>query len=415
MLGLWLWASTAFAQSIDQQISRLISFGQFEAAKELLDASSPDAVDSLFFLGRIQKAIQQYELAATTFREILHRNPLHLNAKRELAHTLLLMEQFGESSSQFRELLRIDDNEAMRSGYRKFLSIIERSKPAGVNFQFALMPSTNVNSGTYNTVFDSDIGEFVIDPSNQIESGLGIQLGLSGFLRHMVSAQDRLQLNWAMSGIRYNVDGYDSESAQLSLAFSHNTQNTQWNLEPFGRYTWQQDGSDRSSFGAKFALQHQVSPKDTVSLSLLQEFRSYLSSEYQSGPFSRVDVAVAHQFGSNFNAKFGIRGEIFHPQADHLQFASYSAFAGIQKAWDNGTSVALGYRHGRRNFAGDFPLTSSARMDTFSSIGLSISNSRINVAGTSPTLSCSLRTNRSNVAFFDYGVTACQIGFSREF
>lgn len=223
--------SSAEAQSVDQKISRLINIGQIEAAQELLEASDPTEIDGLFFIGRILKTSQLYEKAVQVFEEILRREPLHLNAKRELAHTLLLSRQFRIAETRFRELLRDDNNEIMQSGYRRFLDVIENNKISGVNLQFSLLPSSNINKGTSNTIFDSEIGEFVIDPSMQVESGVGVQVEVSGIFRPLITAKSRVQLGWSVSGIKYDNDSYDSLSGQLSLSYLENSPTGHWSLE----------------------------------------------------------------------------------------------------------------------------------------------------------------------------------------
>lgn len=175
--GMIFIGSMAFAQNAESPgISRLISTGQIEAARIVLEAQSPSEADRLFFEGRVLKAQRKFPEAIRVFRQVLQIDPNYINARRELAHTLLLNRDYGPAEYHFDALLQIDQNEQMRDGYRGFLNVIEQNKPVGFSGYFSLLPSTNVNRGTANTVFDTTLGQFVIDPNSQAESGVGVQL-----------------------------------------------------------------------------------------------------------------------------------------------------------------------------------------------------------------------------------------------
>ncbi|MBL4806697.1 MAG: DUF560 domain-containing protein [Rhodobacteraceae bacterium] len=413
--GIYFSSVPLAAQNVDRQISQLINTGQLEAARELLNVSNPSEIDRLFFSGRIYKILQQYPQAIAIFREILRRAPNHINAQRELAHTLLFAGEYREAGTRFSDLVRIDPNVSMRNGYRRFLRTIEQNKPAGISAQFSLLPTTNINSGTYNHVFSTGIGDFVIDQSAQGTSGIGVRLGISGFFRKTVSAQNQTQLNWGISGTAYDVEGYGSVAGRLSLAFSHKAPNVQWTVEPFGRYTWNASGSENGAVGLRFAMQKKLSPQDGLAFSTSFEYRTFPGREYQNGPFISVSLSEIHQFGSGLSISSGLRGEFSRPEAAHLQFDSLTLFSDIAKSWENGTNTSLGAQFGVRNFVGVYPLTSSPRADTFSRVSMSISNDRIQVFSIVPKLSCALSSNQSNVAFFDYFVADCQIAFTQLF
>ena len=140
---------TAFAQYNDtSNISRLISTGQIEAARIALEAEDPSQADRVFFEARILKAQGRLPEAINAFRQVLQIDPNYINARRELAHTLLLNRDYGPSRFHFLQLLKIDPNDQMRNGYREFINVIDQRKPVGFSGYFSILPSTNVNRGT---------------------------------------------------------------------------------------------------------------------------------------------------------------------------------------------------------------------------------------------------------------------------
>ena len=203
MLSALIWAGSftvcgaTLAQSPDESnISRLISTGQVEAARIALEVQNPSQADRVFFDGRILKAQRRFPEAINAFRQVLQIDPNYINARRELAHTLLLNRDYGRARFHFEELLKIDQNDQMRDGYRGFLNVMDQNKPIGFSGYFSILPSSNVNRGTTNIVFDTNLGQFVIDPNSQAESGVGVQLGFSGYFRHLTSPTSRISLNW---------------------------------------------------------------------------------------------------------------------------------------------------------------------------------------------------------------------------
>lgn len=393
----------------------MISLGQISAAETRLEHSNPTEIDRLFFQGQVLKASGDFQRAIDIFREVLIRNPQHLNARRELAHTLLLAEQYDAARSNFRRLLEIDPNETMRNGYSNFLTVIAKKKPAGISGYFALRPSTNINRGTDNTYFDTELGQFVISPENRVESGIGYQLGVSGYFRRPLTAESRLVLNWGLTDTVYEADKYDNAVGTLSLTYEKTTGLGGWALSPYAIYTWNNSADDFQTVGARFSLKQRVSREMRVSIDLRHEFRDFASQNYQDGAFNSGQLGIAYQVTPRVSINAGFDVDQSRPAAPHLQYDGFKAFAGITNSWASGLSASFGLEFGQRDYVGDFPLTTSPRRDSFYGIKLSIQNAQINYAGFTPRLSCSYTNNRSNVALYDYSATDCQMTISREF
>ena len=401
--------------SAAQSISQLINKGHIEAAQRQLEQSNPSDIDRLFFRGQVLKATRHFAQAVTVFREILRQDPQHLNARRELAHTLLLAGQYDTAKFHFDQLLEIDRNEAMRGGYSHFLNVIAQNKPVGISGYFAMLPSTNINRGTNNTVFDTTLGRFVIDPNAQAASGVGIGLGASGYFRHLMTPQSRLVLNWGLSGIRYDDSSYNSATGIVSVSYEQITDKGRWLLTPYTRYTWREDDAGGRANGLRFSLDQRVSNENRIGFSLSHEYRSYPEESYRDGGFTSARINLHHQINPSLSLNGGVGIERSTPNAAHLRYGAYKLFGGLSKAWKGGLHTSFGIEAGRRDFVGIYPLTTSPRDDAFYGLKFSTHNTRINYAGFTPRLSCFYVNNRSNVAFYDYTATECQMTLSRNF
>ena len=289
----------------DSAISRLISAGQFEAAQTALEAGNPTETDRLFFAGRILKAQGRFQEAIDVFREILRLDPDYINARRELAHTLLLNRDYGPAEYHFETLLRIDRNDRMRGGYRRFLDVIHRNRPVSVSGHFSLLPSTNVNRGTDNTAFDTVFGRFVIDDEGRTDSGVGIQAGLSGHFRNPTSSKGRMALHWSVSGIRYEDERYDSDTGSISISHERAVQSGIWSISPYIRGTWRADDADNDAKGLRFGIAHRPDALHQLDFSLAREYRSYPLQDYRNGTFSTMSFRLSRQISPSQSISVG--------------------------------------------------------------------------------------------------------------
>lgn len=416
LAGSFALCGTAFAQDADNpSVSWLISTGQLEAARAALEAENPSQADRVFFEARILKAQRRFPEAIRAFRQVLQIDPNYINARRELAHTLLLNRDYGPARFHFDELLRIDQNDQMRDGYRGFLNVIDQNKPVGFSGYFSILPSTNVNRGTTNTVFDTNLGQFVIDPNSQAESGVGVQLGFSGYFRHLTSPTSRISLNWGVSGTRYEEERYNSAVGNLAVSYEQITQSGSWFVSPYFRKTWREDDADNDAHGLRFGLTHRLNDQNRLGFSFSHEYRDYAVQDYQDGTFASASVSLSHQINPSLSISGGIGFERSAPEAEHLQYDGGKLFAELSKAWEGGLQTSFGIEYGIRDYVGDYPLTSSPRDDDFYKISIGVQHSRIDIQGFTPRLSCSHTVNQSNVAFYDFNATECQATISRNF
>lgn len=380
-----------------------------------MESQNPSRADRVFFDGLVLKAHRRYNQAIHAFRHVLQIDPNYINARRELAHTLLISRNYGPARFHFEELLKIDRNDKMRDGYRGFLNVIDQNKPNGISGYFSFLPSTNINRGTTNTVFDTNLGQFVIDPNSQATSGVGIQMGVSGYFRRLTSPTSRISLNWGLSGIRYEERIYNSTTANLAIAYEKVTRSGRWSVSPFVRKTWREDAASNTARGIGFDTGHRLNGRSRLNFSGSLERRDFADQGYQNGMFSTASISLSHQITPSLSVSGGFGFERSTPQAEHLQYNGRKIFTNFSKAWEGGLQTSFGVEYGQRAYVGEYPLTSAPRDDDFYKINFGVLHSKIDIQGFSPRLSCSHNLNRSNVAFYDYTTTECQAVISRNF
>lgn len=407
--------SGALAQNTDLEISRLINRGQFAAALQVLTESSPSQTDTLFFQARIDKARGQYSAAIVKLNEVLRRSPNHLNAKRELAHTLLLSARFNAAATQFRALLDVDQNPTMRAGYVQFLTTIENTKPVGFSGFVTLKPTSNLNNGTQNTRFDTFLGQVVIDESSRAVSGVGLQAGISGYFRYPVGQGNRMVLDWSASGTRYKNAAFNSDATNISLQFEHPFRTGQIQLGPYWRRGFRSGDISQDTSGFALNTDIRLSQDYSLNANFTTEYRLHPTKPHLDGTLDAGRVTIKRVVSDSLSVSGGISASTSRPESAHLQYDSLGVNVAVAKTWQSGIRTSVGLNIGTREFVGPYPLTFTPRADSFFSVNLSVQDPAISYAGFSPKVGCSYTQNRSNVAFFDYDTTACQLSFTRSF
>ena len=417
-VGCILCGGAAFAQQSGEPDASN-GAGRDGGTPEAAESQYSTEADRLFFVGRALKAGGRFPEAIKVFRDVLRLEPNYINARRELAHTLLLDRDFGPAEFHFRELLRIDRNEAMRRSYRRFLNIIDQERPVGVSGYFSIVPSTNVNRGTDNTSLVSNIQGMAttgtISESSRRRSGTGVSFGVSGYFRAPSGPTSRLSLNWGLSGVRYPDTFFNRTTLDLSLTHEEITRWGSWNLGPYYRRNYREDGGDSDSHGARFGVTRRLNEKNQIGFSVSHEYTEYRMRRGSDGHFTSYSTRLRHQVRPSVGVSAGVGFTLSTPERESNRYHGRRVFGDVTKRWRGGLRTTAGVEYGQRRYKGIFPLSGVSREDHYTTMSLSVLHSRIDVRGFTPQMHCSRTNNRSNIAISEFGATECQMIISRNF
>ena len=400
----------------DGDVVNMIAAGRTHEAHALLLTLDPSAEALMLFEGRVLKADGRFADAIVVFRKILEGEPGYINARRELAHTLLLNHELEASEFHFRELIRSDTDAPLREGYWRFLQVIENARPSGLRTQFALLPSTNVNRGSSRTVFDPGIPN--IPPlriTNQGEAGVGVLLGLSGFYRQSLGDQSGWSLDWGLQGRKYRDEIYDSATASLRLGVHHRQNQTHWSFGTFARQIWRKDEDDNVTIGLDAAVERYVSDRHSFFVNAVVEERQYPHSAGSDASFYSSQEGLRFTPAADKQLTFGARFDANRPDTRHQGYDGHALFGRASKSWSGGIKTDIGLEIGSRDYRADFPLTADQRDDDYYRIDATLLTPRWSIYGFTPTTSCAYTRNYSTIAFYDYDVAECQMRFVRRY
>ncbi len=405
----------AYPAKIDNAISHLLNMGKFAEAEQLLEKNHPSEADRLFFKGRVQKAHGHLRESVDTFREVLRIEPSHINAKRELAHSLMLLKDYDVAEFHFKELMEVDKNTDMRDSYQNFIGSIQRNKPFGYSVGFAALPSTNVNRGSINQYFDTTLGRFVIDDDSKAESGVGAQISGSAFYRHQINKTDRVVLSGFVAGNLYANDEFDSLSNRLSINFEKRKSDWYFALGPYFQRNWKNDDSSNSVPGVQFAVGKRINEKWSALFSSLYEYRFYDIQDRNDGGYVSGTASVTRHFGQTLAVSVGLGVERSNPEKDYARYNGVKAVLQASKQWKGGLFTSAKLEGTERFYDNKFPLLGYERRDDVLKVSGTVGHNAISYKGFTPRLTCAYTYNQSNVSLYEYNAAECQVGLTRDF
>jgi len=405
-------SSTANSQALDSEISRLISEKKLTEAAILLHSTNPTLLDVAFFDARLQKAAKEYKAAIHGFREILRKDPKYLNARRELAHTLMLDEQYEAAEFNFKTLLRIDEVEEMRNGYLHFLRLIDGYRPIKIDGSIGILPSTNVNSGSENEFFV--VGGNNI-PNTQVESGYGIRANIIAEVRKPITNTDRLSAS-------FNVDVNAFSESQLGfgvgtfkVGWERFTADASYAFKPYYKRYYYKDDREQKAPGIEATAAHRIDGSLWHRISLIAEDRDFGDRTFLNGYFAALTNTISFQPSSDVSVFTSLLLDRQRAEVASNAYDGFSLMIGGSKNWIGGLNTTSSIRAGKRYFQDDFPFLNNARQDTYYDFNFAVHHTRLTYLGLLPVARCAYRLNYSNVSIFDIKTLECGITLTSRF
>jgi len=384
------------------------------------EVTTPASTIELFWYGIAAKEHGRLDVAATAFRLILSREPGHFPARRALADLLIQMGEITAAEFHLKTLLSTDPEVGKHEIYQRILGELTALKPLRFTGIFALAPSTNVNQGTRNTVFDSNIGEFVISESGRETAGFGIRLGGNTSYSWPIAPGQKISLLGEVSAVWYEMPELRHVDGEFRLSYHAETPSANLEIGPYYRRTWYLPSdsgqiSDMDAYGVALSYVRKISNVDTVGLYARFEEQVFFEKTYLSGFYQSVKVQWLHSVSADTQVYFTVGAQAYRPEAEHQAYDDFGLDVGLSQKLGDDWIIGLNAGIGLRSFAANYPVLSFPREDSYYTVGASVQNNSIRIFGNIPKLSCTFRDNQSNVAFFEYQSTDCQISISQSF
>jgi len=406
---------SAFAQA-QPSAFKLVKLGRYDEARAKLAVTPHRKYHEFYLEGLIAKREGDFALAEKNFRDALSVNPKFASARKHLAHTLFLAENYDGAKHHFQALADTTDNEIERQGFNQFLSAIRAKRPYGFSGFFGFLPSTNFNKGSDNPdtgVLFTSGGQQVgtLNEDSQSQSGIGFTAGLSGFLRHDLPDNKLLLFSGSIGANLYEQDQFNSANGVLTAEFGarHDSGNIfvgatlHYSISDFST---DEDISDfeRSTtrYGPNVRGVHTVNEKNLISYNFSALRQRFSSFEARNGYFYSSFVNWRHAFdrSQSLNLGFGIAGE--DTERDDQTYIAYRFNSAFTKEWKGGLSTTISAGYERRNYDDFFTLIPVVREDDRYNIGISLLHPKLAFKGFAPKFSYKYSVQDSSISFLEH-------------
>lgn len=149
----------------------------------LADPHLPLRNEARFRLAMIASRERRWADAGRLLRAILDEEPGAQRARVEMARVQAEMGNLDAARRSLREAQAGGLPPEVALQVERFSAALRSRKPFGLTIQLALAPDSNVNRATRATTLGTVLGEFDLDDEARASSGLGLKLGLEGYVR----------------------------------------------------------------------------------------------------------------------------------------------------------------------------------------------------------------------------------------
>jgi len=398
-----------------QTIPELVLEERYNEARAALAERNASALDRAFTEVLIARRQGDTPGAIARLRNILRARPDLVPVRRLLANLLAETGQYEAAEFHFRRLIEDDPVAANRAGYTRALRRIAALKPFGLSASFAFVPSTNINRGTASDIFRSDFGDFIIDEDSQGATGIGFAFSAGAFRRFELEGGNRLRLDASTSAILHGAPEYNQHSFTLRATLSREDSGEGWAIAPEYSRVYLAGALNHTRYGVALARAVQLDDDTALRLGVTAEHRDYPTDTFLTGQRYEAEATLRRRLDPRTALSGSVAYKLGEPEAARFQYNGIEVGAELTRVFESGVQLGLGLSHEWRPYRGDFTGVSFPRNDNITTLDASVFNDRWTVRGAAPTVTCSLTFAQSNIAFYDYDVQECTIGFTRAF
>lgn len=355
-------------------------------------------------------------LSGAQLVQTLRDNPENHAARWALAQASFKVGRYDIARYHVERLLRTTSSQANLDTLTEALAKITEADPWGTEFNFALLPSTNIRRLTYNDKFITLLGTFTPTGGGQVESGIGLTFGAG--LSYGINLPDSSRLTLSARVDQNVFDSSDLNKTVVQFAAKRDAYaiGRSTTIEPYARFRLDESQSiERRYLGLRLSTRWWSENNKQTQVSLVGENREAPESSASNGPYG--SIKVRHSFDLDDRTRFGAEMVLSRsrPEGSYLRYWQHQLSADVSRRFAVLGTVGLFGNVTLRGYDDIFPLTDIIREDESVTLGVSYRPARIEVFGSRPKISCQVEKNASNIALYDYETTDCRITFGRSF
>lgn len=346
----------------------------------------------------------------------LSQSPDNRALRFQYAQMSYQSKRYDAAKYHLQQLMRTSPNARDLQQLQKAYATVVEELPWSFGLNFSILPSTNVNKTSSNTIFETLIGPLLIDGGGTEESGVGLRYGARANYEIPLSSGATLTYGLELNQSQYPADRLNYTDGTVRLTWSNYSLNRRTTITPYAkRYVYDRKISDSTRYGLKVGYEHFLTSDSSIASAFTAEHRNYDEKDSLDGSFFSTSLSYQNQISETYHLRLQTSVSASTPQEDHLRYIGVSMSGELTRpvqAWGTvGVSIGLNMRQ----HEGNFSLIKEPREDRSATIGMSFRSRQIRVFGSSPKLSCHVQQNWSNVGLYEYQSTDCAVTFGRNF
>ncbi len=419
LLFLCFGPGTVRAQSAFQTAEALVSSGNYEAAKSLLEGSrfaGAEAVPAAYLLAVVYARTNRLADAEKLLREILSREPEIDAVRIELIKILALQGKRQGAGYHLNRLTETADLARDKDQLDQLARRIGVSQGFSLSGYFSLAPSTNINDGTSQTTIMIGGLPFAIANTAREQSGMGVRFGAVAGYSHALTENTSAYASLSAGLSDYSNDQYDKQQAELRTGLRHDQLRYALQMEAIADRHWQNRKGRSLGIGGRVSAKWNVSKGWWLSGEVIQMYRTYDGISAADARTTRATAAIRHAFSQRLTMSVG--GSFERETVSARPWNSYessSGTLGIEMPLAYGIRVKATATAGTRDYEDLFPGLRIARHDAFWELRGSFTKDNFQIAGFAPIVTVFSKEQRSNVALYQHQSNGMELTFTKAF
>jgi outer membrane protein len=390
----------------------LVSQHAFAEAAPLIAAleNAPQyTMERRFLAGYSAIETGDIDTAITQFRAILDNHPEQTRVRLELARALMIKGKTGGADYHYR--LAQEDKSLpadVVATIRTARGILRDQRQWHFNFDVGIAPDSNVTNGTNAESIDVAFGNQTVtlrlDDTARAKSGIGQTVGGSGSVRLKLSNKTAFLIDGDGQFVNYKGTAFDDIATQLAAGPEFRlSDTTTLAVQAVAAQRWFGGRSTNTSGGIKSALQHTISNRDRVGISVdarrIESGVSGIYSGWQIGTYATYERVIARSMIASASI-FGRRDAL-----NSSAYAGYEFGTNIGIGGELPLGVTAGVSGGISRARNDGPLalfqSQPARSDWRYNARVNVGLRSIRVLGFSPSVTYTYAENASSLSLYD--------------
>ena len=364
--------------------------------------------------------------AIATLRAALVDQPELVRVRLELARAFFYKREDTLARGHFERVLAGEVPAAVKANVGRFLAQIRARRRWTMYLGAALLPDTNIGSGTEEDVLYINFGgidlPFDYQPAQeQTTSGVGASLWVGGEYQQPLAERLRLRAGADLRRREYAGRRYDSTNLSLHTGPRWLVdRRTEASLLASARRHWTGTSIEHDALGARIEARRWLAPRFSANAGASWHHRDYRNSDDLDGPLVDLSLGGTWTLTPTLRAHSSVGYAQERPSRENRRSRSRTLRAGFTAALPRGFNVGSNAQLRWTDYEGlevpqHRPRDGSSREDRTWSLSLTLLKRDLTIYGFSPQLVVTHEERESNAQLVSYDRTHGELRFVRQF